>query len=149
MSLMRINPLREFQEVQNAMNRVFGDNLSRFFGDTERSFVSGNWAPPADVYETQNDLVFLFELPGFEKDQIKITINEGQLFVSGERPVDEKKDVKYHQVERWYGSFHRSFVLPTSIQADRIAANLKNGVLTITLPKREEAKPRQIAVNVQ
>ncbi len=149
MSLMRINPLRDLQEVQNAMNRVFGDNLSRWFSDTERSFAGGTWVPAADVYETQNELVFQFEVPGFEKDQIRITIDAGQLFVSGERAVEEKNDVKYHQSERWYGKFHRSFMLPTSIQADGIQANLKNGILTVVLPKREEAKPRQITVNVQ
>ncbi|MFB3905938.1 MAG: Hsp20/alpha crystallin family protein [Acidobacteriota bacterium] len=149
MSLMRINPLRELQEVQNMMNKVFGDSLSRFFGDADRTFSGGNWIPPADIYENENALVFACELPGFEKDQVNITVNDGRLIVSGNRVEEEKDGRQYHLVERWRGNFYRSFLLPTSVNPDDIQAQLKNGVLTVTLAKKPEAKPRQIPVIVQ
>jgi len=149
MSILRINPLRELQQVQNMMNRVFGDNVSRFFGDSETTFPGGAWTPPVDIYETENELVFTCELPGFEKNQVNITVNEGRLTLSGGRPADEDKDRKYHNVERWSGNFYRSFLLPTSVDTNAIQASLKNGLLSVTLPKKAEAKPRQITVNVQ
>jgi HSP20 family protein len=146
MSLMRINPLRELQDVSNMMNRLF--DATRLWGD-DRTSSSGNWAPLADIHETENELVFTFEVPGFEKDQLNITIHEGRLVLSGERAAEEPKDRKYHHVERWRGSFYRTFLLPTSVDAESIRAQLKNGVLTVTLPKRAEARPRQIEVAVQ
>ncbi|HXK61531.1 MAG TPA: Hsp20/alpha crystallin family protein [Acidobacteriota bacterium] len=149
MSLMRINPLRELQEVHNVMNRVFGDNLSRFFSDFDHVFTGGDWIPPVDVYETDDDLVFTCELPGFEKDDVNIEVDDGRLILSGKRPVDRTEGRQYHCEERWHGSFYRSFVLPTSVDADKITATLKNGILTVTLPKKAEAKPRRIPVKVQ
>jgi len=131
------------------MNRVFGDSLSRFFGDTDRAFTGGNWVPPVDVYETENELVFTCELPGFEKDQVNIQVNGGQLILSGNRAADETTGREYHHVERWRGNFYRSFLLPRSVDPEGIAAQLKNGILTVTLTKKAEAKPRQIPVNVQ
>jgi HSP20 family protein len=151
MSLVRVSPMRELQHVQDMMNRVFGDTVSRFFGDSDTTFPGGDWTPPVDIHETDSDLVFTCELPGFEKDQVNITVNEGRLVLSGERTEEkvEKKDRKYHHVERWTGSFYRSFLLPTTVDTGAVSANLKNGLLTVTLPKKAEAKPRQIAVKVQ
>jgi HSP20 family protein len=146
MSLMRINPLRDLKEVSNLMNRFF--DTGRGWGE-DRALTSGNWAPLADIHETENELVFTFEVPGFEKDQLNITVHEGRLVLSGERAVEEPKDLKYHHVERWRGSFYRTFLLPTSVNSEAIQAQLKNGILTVTLPKRAEAKPRQIEVSVQ
>jgi HSP20 family protein len=149
MSLMRSNPLCELQEVQNIMNKVFGDGLSRFFGEADRTFTGGNWVPPVDIYEDENALVFTCEIPGFEKDQVNITVNDGRLILSGNRTAQEKDGRQYRHVERWRGNFYRSFLLPTSVGADDIQAQLKNGILTVTLAKKAEAKPRQIPVNVQ
>ena len=149
MSLMRINPLREMQEVQNMMNKVFGDSLSRFFGEADRTFTGGNWVPPVDIYEDENSLVFTCELPGFEKDQVNITVNGGRLILTGNRAEEEKDGRQYHHIERWRGNFYRSFLLPTSVNSEGIQAQLKNGLLTVTLPRKAEAKPRQIPVNVQ
>lgn len=149
MRLTRFNPAREMQELHNTVNRLFNDNwLPRLFEEPERAFTGGRWAPPVDVLETSEEVVFRAELPGFEKDEIEITVNDGRLIISGERPFNEEKDTRYHQVERWYGNFYRSFLLPTSVENEKIAASLKNGVLTITLPKKQEAKPRQISVSV-
>lgn len=149
MSLMRMNPLRELQQVQSMMNRVFGDSLSRFFGDADRTFNGGNWVPPVDIYETENALIFTCELPGFEKDQVNITVNEGRLILSGNKAEEQKDGRQYHHVERWRGDFYRSFLLPTSVSAEDVQAQLKNGLLTVTLGKKPEAKPRQIKVSVQ
>ena len=83
-----------------------------------------------------------------KKDEIDISVNEGRLSISGERQFTEEKETKHHRVERWYGKCYRSFLLPKSADAEKISANLKNGVLTVTMPKKEEAKPRQIPVSV-
>jgi len=149
MTLMRINPLRELQEVQNMMNEVFGDGVSRLFGKADRSLTRGSWVPPVDIHESENELVFTCELPGFEKDQVNITVNGGRLIVSGNRAEGETQGRQYHHVERWRGNFYRSFLLPTSVNSEGIQAQLKNGLLTVILPKKAEAKPRQIPVTVQ
>ncbi len=149
MTLMRINPLRELQEVQNMMNEVFGDSVSRLFGEADQSLTRGSWVPPVDIHESENELVFTCELPGFEKDQVNITVNGGRLIVSGNRAEGETQGRKYHHVERWRGNFYRSFLLPTSVNSEGIQAQLKNGLLTVILPKKAEAKPRQIPVTVQ
>lgn len=149
MSLVRINPMRELDNVQEMINRLFGDSMSRIFRE-DQSFTGGTWTPPVDIQETENELVFTYEVPGFEKDQINITVREGRLIVSGERKAEEqRKDRKFHHVERWRGSFYRSFLLPTSVDTEKISANLKQGLLTVVLPKKEESKPRQISVSVQ
>lgn len=143
MHLVKFNPFRELAGV----DRLFNDTFDRFFEDTgTRS--NGTWSPSVDVSETETEIVFTAELPGFEKDEIDISVKEGRLSISGEREFTEEKETKYHRVERWYGKFRRSFLLPKSADAEKISANLKNGVLTLTLPKKEEAKPRQITVSV-
>ncbi len=143
MHLVRFNPFRELA----GMDRLFNDTYDRFFENTgTRS--NGTWSPSVDVSETETEILFTAEFPGFEKDEIDISVNEGRLSISGERAFPEEKDTKRHRVERWYGKFHRSFLLPKSADAEKISAHLKNGVLTVTLPKKEEAKPRQIPVSV-
>jgi HSP20 family protein len=101
------------------------------------------------VFRTENALVFTCELPGFEKDQVNITVNEGRLILSGNKAEEQKDGRQYHHVERWRGDFYRSFLLPTSVSAEDVQAQLKNGLLTVTLGKKPEAKPRQIEVSVQ
>ena len=126
------------------MDRLF----DRFFEDTGTKLNGRTGSPSVDVSETENEIVFTAEFPGFEKDEIDISVNEGRLTISGERPFTEEKETKHHRVERWYGKFNRSFLLPKSADPETISANLKNGVLTVTMPKKEEAKPRQIPVSV-
>ena len=144
MQLVRFNPFTELTGI----DRLFNDTFDRFFEDTGRRLTSKTWSPSVDVSETETEIIFTAELPGFEKGEIDISVNEGRLSISGERPFTEEKDTKRHRVERWYGKFYRSFLLPKSADAEKISANLKNGVLTVTLPKKEEAKPRQIPVSV-
>ena len=144
MQLVRFNPFRELTGI----DRLFNDTFDRFFEDTDQRLTNKTWSPSVDVSETETEIIFTAELPGFEKDEIDISVNEGRLSISGERPFTEEKDTKRHRVKRWYGKFYRSFLLPKSADAEKISANLKNGVLTVTLPKKEEAKPRQIPVSV-
>ncbi|MFQ5739568.1 MAG: Hsp20/alpha crystallin family protein [Acidobacteriota bacterium] len=149
MNLVRVNPLRELQALQDRVNRTFfGDDFfSRFFEGSGRQARLQDWSPSVDICEKENELIFTVELPGFTKDQIQISAEEGYLNLSGERKF-ESKDENYHRIERVYGAFSRSFELPRSVNAEKITAKLKDGLLTLTLPKREEAKTRRIPVKV-
>lgn len=149
MTLVRFDPFRELQNIESTMNRFWGDTLSRFFGEPARTDHVGSWSPAVDVYETEGELVFQCELPGFEQEQINISVKDGRLTIRGERKFPEDRKNNYHHGERWYGDFYRTWVLPVSVNYDGISASLKKGVLTVTLPKQEEAKPKQIAVSVQ
>ena len=143
MTLMRIDPFRE--EWNHAFDGLFGTRFSR--ADGENTTVA-RWSPTVDVSETQAELTFSVELPGFEKEQIDISLEENILSISGERKFEKEENRDFHRVERQYGSFFRSFKLPATVDSSRIDADLKGGLLTIHLPKVEEAKPRQIAVTI-
>ena len=143
MRLVRYNPMLEWRGIDSLMDRFFNDRLTGFESPTPSV-----WTPVADVEETENELVFTTELPGFEKGEVDININDGRLTISAEREYQEDKETKKQRIERWYGKFHRSFLLPKSADSEKISAQLKNGVLTVSVPKKEEAKPRQIPVSV-
>ena len=147
MTLVRWNPIRDFSDLQETMNRVFS-SLPRTSEGSE-DLNGGSFAPPVDVSESEAELVFTVELPGFEKEGIEISMENGLLTLSGERHFDENNRNAYRRVERWYGKFFRSFRVPTAVDAEKISASLKNGILTVRLPKKEEARPRQIPVSVQ
>src|SRR2546428_11351708 len=148
MQLTRFNylPLGDLQLLQRGMNRWFDQALLDFWGEDLET--TSTFVPPVDVRETPDTLEFTAEVPGFEKDQIDIHVDQGNLILSGERKFEqEAKEENYHRIERSYGKFQRAFALPSSVDADRIKATLKNGVLHVTLPKSEKAKPRQIPVS--
>jgi HSP20 family protein len=108
------------------------------------------WAPLTDISEDEDNFVLKLDLPGIKKENVKINYENGQLSISGERKHEsEKKNAKFHRVERSYGKYFRSFNLPSKIQEDKIDAEFKDGQLTITVPKSEEAKPKQIEVKVK
>jgi HSP20 family protein len=116
-------------------------------GETELSTRS--WAPPVDIYETENDIVLKAELPGIDPKDVEVRVEDNTLYLKGERNYEkEVKEQNYHRVERSYGSFARSFSLPNSIDADQVKAEYKDGMLTLTMPKREEAKPKTIKIDV-
>ena len=107
------------------------------------------WAPPVDIYENGDNLVLKAELPGINPDDVEIRVEDNTLYLKGERKFEkEVKEQSYHRVERTYGAFTRTFSLPNSVDADKVAANYKDGVLTLTMPKKEEAKPKTIKINV-
>jgi HSP20 family protein len=146
MAIVKVDPFREFATMQDRMNRLFGNVYLR----DEDTGIRGSWVPPVDIFETDgHDLVVRAELPGMTREDIEVTVENSTLVLKGEKKFDvEVKEENYRRIERTYGSFHRSFTLPSTVDAGRIAADFKNGVLTVKLPFREEAKPRTINVEV-
>jgi len=146
MAIVKVDPFREFAAMQDRMNRLFGNVYLR----DEDTSLRGSWVPPVDIYETENhDLVVRAELPGLNREDIEVSVENSTLVLKGEKKLDTAvKDENYRRIERAYGSFHRSFTLPNTVDAGRVAAEVKNGVLTVKLPFREEAKPRTINVDV-
>ncbi|MFZ0429557.1 MAG: Hsp20/alpha crystallin family protein [Acidobacteriota bacterium] len=132
------------QNIQSTMNRLFDEALGDFFGPT-RSRAMG-WAPPVEIFETDSELVLLAETPGMDRKDVHISFENGQLTISGERKAAESRN--YHRNERFYGAFERSFQFPGSVDGEKITASLKDGILRIAIPKKEEAKARQIQVTV-
>ncbi len=141
------DPFREFAHLQDRLNRTFTDTYGR--GD-EGLMTSGTWAPPVDIYHNGDyEVVLKAELPDMTREEIDITVDSGTLTIKGEKKLSkEVKEEQYHRIERHYGTFSRSFSLPQTVDAAKVAAEYKNGVLTVRLPLREEAKPRQIKVDV-
>ncbi len=147
MTLVRWDPFRELSDMQERMNRLIGGFSHR--GD-EEVLRRGTWWPLVDIYENdKQELVIKAELPDMKKDDITLTVDNNVLTISGDKQSDsEMKDENCHRVERTFGHFSRSFSLPQTIDTAKVSAEYKNGVLTVKLPKREEAKPKQIAVKV-
>jgi HSP20 family protein len=141
------DPFREFAQLQDRLNRAFGDAYGR---SDEGLLTSGAWVPPVDIYQdADKEVVLKAELPDMVREDIDITVDNGTLTIKGEKKVSaDVKEEQFHRVERRYGSFSRSFSLPQTVDATRVSAEYKNGVLTVRLPLREEAKPRQVKVNV-
>jgi len=143
------DPMRDISAIQEKMNQLFEDTLSRTRG-REEGLGAGMWTPAVDIYETSDAVVVKAELPGLTKEQVGIEVKDGQLSLRGERKIE--KDVKeenYHRIERAYGTFQRSFSLPSSVDQEKISATLKNGILELVLPKKEQAKKKQINVAVK
>ena len=146
MAMIRWRPLGEVDSFRRQMDRMF-DN---FFGsETDVGESSLTWYPSVDIKETKDDFVLMAEVPGMAKDDIKINISENTLTIKGEKKEEKKEDDhNYHRVERRYGTFQRSFTLPIQVQGNKVKAAYKDGVLTITLPKKEEVKPKEIPITV-
>ena len=147
MAIVRWDPYRELAAMQ--------DRLNQFFDDTRRSdddvMSRGDWMPAVDIFQTdQHEVVLKAEVPGVKREDIDIKVENNTLTIKGERR-QEKSVAKehYHRVERCYGAFTRSFSLPNTIDSEKVRAEYRDGVLTVTLPLREEAKPRQITVDVK
>jgi HSP20 family protein len=148
MAIVRWDPFRELNAVQERMNRLFSDAYRAADDDVMRR---GVWAPPVDIFDSGNhELVIKAELPDMKKEDIEITVENNTLTLRGEKKMDsELREEHCHRIERTYGVFSRTFSLPTTVDTTRVSADYKNGVLTIKLPVREEAKPKQIQVQVQ
>jgi len=147
MAIVRWEPLRDLLASQREFDRLFRGAFSPALSEGELS--TRTWAPPVDIYENGDSLVLKAELPGINPDEVEIRVEDNTLYLKGERKFEkEVKEQNYHRVERSYGTFTRSFSLPNSIDADKVAANFQDGVLTLTMPKKEEAKPKTIKINV-
>ena len=147
-TLIRWEPTRELATLRDRMDRQFSDALSRNWGG-EEDLAKGVWIPPVDVFETPESIVLKADLPEVNKDEVDISIENNTLTIKGERKMEEAvKEKNFYRMERSYGSFSRSFTLPPTVAGDKAEASFHDGVLTLTLPKREESKPRQIKVKV-
>ena len=150
MAIVRWEPFRDLQAVQDRLNRVFDEAFRGApRGSDDDWALGGQWAPSVDIYENDGNLVLKAELPGIEPKDVDVRVENNVLTLRGERKFEsEVKRDKYHRVERSYGTFSRSFTLPNVVDTDKIKAEYKDGVLQVTLPQREEAKPKQIQVAV-
>jgi len=134
--------------TQDRFNRLFNRTFSQVFDEEDGKL--GAWAPPVDIFETDQNVVVKAEVPGIDPRDVEVRVEGNTLFLKGQRKFEnETNEENYHRIERAYGSFVRSFSLPSSIDTGKVEANYKDGLLTLTMPKREEAKPRTIKINVK
>jgi len=146
------NPFRELEEVQNRFSRFFGGfpNFPIRLPKNGESFRLADWSPLVDITEDDHEYLFKAELPEMKKDDVKITIENGVLYISGERKAEkEEKKRKFHRLERFFGTFERSFTVPEDADTEKIMAEFHDGVLQVHLPKRPMSKPKTIEVKVQ
>src|SRR5713226_2804437 len=146
MSISRYDPFRDLRTLQQEVNRLFTGNLPRSFDD--EGIARGSWSPSVDIYENKDHIVLEAELPGMNREDFELSVENNVITLRGERQFEKKEDSdNYHRVERSYGSFTRSFTLPQTVSAEGATAEYKNGVLRVTLPKREETKARRIEIS--
>ncbi|MBN1882728.1 MAG: Hsp20/alpha crystallin family protein [Deltaproteobacteria bacterium] len=146
MALIRWDPFRDLLTLQDRMDRLFEESISRnrVF---EQSFASGVWSPAVDIYETNDEIVLKAELPGLKKDDVSIEITDNTLILTGERTFEKDiKEENYHRIERSYGSFSRTFSLPTTVDQSGVSAKFIDGILEIHIPKAEKSTARVIEI---
>ena len=147
--MIKRDPFSEIRNIQEDFGRIFSSALPRIFSGEEGLF-EGRWAPVVDIYEDQDSITLEADLPGLKPGDFNLSIENYRLTLSGERKFEkENKGDNWRRVERGYGSFTRSFTLPSTVNVDGVNAEYKDGVLRVTLPKREEVKARQIQVSVK
>jgi len=145
--LVRWNPLRELDSLHSEIDRLFGESSqARATGRGELAV----WTPNVDIYEDKEGIAISVDLPGIVQKDVRLNIDNNVLTLSSDRKLEheDKKD-NYHRIERFYGTFSRSFSLPNTVNTEKVDAHMENGVLKIYLPKREEAKPKQIEIKVK
>ena len=148
-SITRWDPFRELDELQNRISTLFGRAPVRKEGDKQEALRVAEWAPLVDITEDEKEYTIKAELPDVKKDDVKISVQNDALSITGERKYEkEEKNKKYHRVERAYGSFSRSFTVPEDADADRVSAEFKDGLLQVHLPKSEKVKPKTVEVKV-
>ena len=147
MAIARFDPFHEMASLQDRVNRMFADAYARREDDVMNR---GGWVPPVDIYQTDShELVMKAELPDLDREDIQLRVENNTLTISGQKKMDGAvKEHQYHRIERSFGQFSRSFTLPPTVDTNSIGADYKNGVLTVRLPLRDEAKPKQIQVQV-
>ncbi|HMN23048.1 MAG TPA: Hsp20/alpha crystallin family protein [Ignavibacteriaceae bacterium] len=154
MTLVRFNPNRDLIDFEREFNKMFNSFENRFgiskSKDVDTEYENAVWAPLTDIYEDNDKFSLKVDLPGIKKEDVKISFTNGKLNISGERVQEsESKDAKCHRIEKSYGKYFRSFNLPELIQSEKINAEFADGQLTITIPKAEEAKPKEIEIKVK
>ena len=147
MALVRWNPFSELERVQREMNRLFANTADRFPGGEAPSLA--RWTPAVDIFEEEDRIVLTAELPGLRREDVRVDVEDRTMTISGERQLEnEAQQEHYSRIERVYGQFSRSFTLPQTVDAEKISAEMHDGVLRVIMLKREESKPRQIEVKV-
>jgi len=146
--LVRWNPLRDLESLHGEIDRLFDEAVGRPL--TRGETRAPTWVPTVDIHEDPDGINISADLPGMTQKDVKLNIDNNVLTLSGERKLErENKKENYHRVERYYGNFSRSFSLPNTVNTEKVEAHMDNGVLKIHLPKREEAKPKQIEIKVK
>ena len=149
MAIVRWQPFCDLMATERGFDRLFRDAFSSVLPVREGELPTRAWAPAVDICENENNIVLKAELPGVDPKDVEVRVEDNTLYLKGERKFEkDTKQENYHRIERSYGSFARSFALPNSIDAERVAAEYKDGLLTLTLPKREETKPKTIKINI-
>src|ERR1700720_494894 len=144
--LTRFYPYRELNTLQDRVNRLFHESFS---GGRDESLTTSSFAPAVDVYEDEHNVTLKIEVPGIDENDIDIRLENNTLTVHGERKIEkEEKEENYRRVERRYGTFTRTFTVPPTVDSEKVSATYDKGLLKITLPKKAEAKPKQIKVNI-
>ncbi len=147
MNIVKYDPFGELRSLQNEMNCLFSSSFLRGEGSEGDQIMRGAWNPSVDIFENQNQVVLEAELPGMKSEDVEISIENNVLTLRGERSFEKKDESdNFHRVERSYGSFTRSFTLPPTVSSEDATAEFQNGVLRLTLAKREDAKPRRIEI---
>ena len=145
MAVVRWDPFRDLNMLQDRMNRLFEDANRNWKSDEPASTTT--WSPAVDIFETESEIVVKAEVPGMERKDITLNLENNVLTLRGERRfLKEAKEENYHRIERSYGGFSRAFTIPVTVEDEKIRADYKEGVLTIVLPKKEQAKPKQIRI---
>ena len=143
------SPLHDFALLQNRLNSIFSDFTQNESGQQSESLAPGNFVPAVDVYEDAHHVVLKLEVPGVKQEDLDIHMENNRLTVKGERKFDtEQKEENYHRIERRFGSFTRSFTLPQTVDTENVKAQYEAGVLTISIDKKAEAKPKQVKIEV-
>ena len=149
--LTRWNPTSERANLTNRMERLFDEMMGRgMWRNGEESSLRGAWVPAINILEREEAMVIQADLPGLNSEDVEVTVENATLTIRGERKLEEAHEGEtYHKVERLYGAFERSFNLPNSIDTEKIEARFKNGEMVLTLPKREESKPRSVKIKIE
>ena len=148
-ALIRLDPFKEMEDAQNRLARFFGLSPARLTNGEKEAMTVTEWSPAVDITEDDKEWLVKADLPEVKKEDVKVTVENGVLTITGERKFEkEEKDKKFHRIERSYGNFLRSFALPEAADGSKVAAEFKDGVLKVHLPKGEKAKPKAVEVKV-
>jgi HSP20 family protein len=149
-NIVRRDPFFELTSLQDRLNQLFNQTFGGFEGfGSEHPLMSTELLPPVDIMETEHDIILKAEIPGVKEEDLKITLDNNVLTITGERKFkEEDKKENFHRIERRYGKFTRSFTLPTRVDPQNVNATFDNGILALTLPKKEEFKPKEITIGV-
>ena len=147
-AMTRWDPVKDMEELHSRLSNLFGRTPARLGEGKEESITVAEWAPLVDITEDDKEYIIKTELPEVKKEDVKVSVENGLLTIVGERKFEKEENKKYHRVERAYGRFMRSFVLPEGVDPDKVNAEFRDGVLKVHLAKSEQTKPKQIEVKV-